>query len=63
MVLAPEVVTVGDPVVVPEYFEVGTDRITTPEPPAPGRPDLIGRLFTRQAELPSYRSHLTGALI
>jgi hypothetical protein len=33
IVFDPLVVTVGDPVVVPEYDEVGTDRITTPEPP------------------------------
>jgi hypothetical protein len=25
---------VGEPVVVPEYAEVGTEIITTPEPPA-----------------------------
>jgi hypothetical protein len=35
MVLEPEVVIVGEPVVVPEYLDVGTDKITTPEPPAP----------------------------
>jgi hypothetical protein len=34
-VLAPDVVTVGLPVVVPEYLVVGTDNITTPEPPFP----------------------------
>ena len=31
----PDVVTVGEPVVVPEYNDVGTDNITTPEPPVP----------------------------
>ena len=35
MVLEPLVVIVGDPVVVPEYLAVGTDRITTPDPPFP----------------------------
>ena len=35
IVLEPLVVTVGEPVVVPEYDAVGTDRITTPEPPVP----------------------------
>jgi hypothetical protein len=35
IVLEPEVVTVGEPVTVPEYDPVGTDRITTPEPPEP----------------------------
>ena len=25
--------TVGEPVVVPEYLDVGIDKITTPEPP------------------------------
>jgi hypothetical protein len=34
IVLEPLVVTVGEPVVVPEYDAVGTDKITTPEPPA-----------------------------
>ena len=34
MVLLPDVVTVGLPVVVPVYLAVGIDRITTPEPPA-----------------------------
>ena len=33
MVLLPDVVTVGLPVVVPEYLAVGIDRITMPEPP------------------------------
>jgi hypothetical protein len=33
IVLEPDVVTVGDPVVIPEYAAVGTERITTPEPP------------------------------
>ena len=33
IVLAPDVVTVGEPVVVPLYLVVGTDKITTPEPP------------------------------
>ena len=28
-------VTVGDPVVVPEYADVGSLRITIPEPPEP----------------------------
>ena len=35
MVLLPDVVTVGLPVVNPEYFVVGIDRITTPDPPCP----------------------------
>ena len=39
IVLLPDVVTVGEPVVVPVYDEVGTDNITTPEAPAP--PDLV----------------------
>jgi hypothetical protein len=34
IVFEPEVVTVGLPVVVPVYKELGTDKITTPEPPA-----------------------------
>jgi hypothetical protein len=34
IVFAPLVVTVGEPVVVPEYFAVGMDKITMPEPPA-----------------------------
>jgi hypothetical protein len=34
IVFAPLVVTVGEPVVVPEYLAVGIERITTPEPPA-----------------------------
>jgi hypothetical protein len=34
-VFEPLVVIVGLPVVVPVYAEVGTDKITTPEPPAP----------------------------
>ena len=38
--LAPDVVTVGLPVVVPEYLVVGTDNITTPEPPAAVHPDV-----------------------
>ena len=29
----PLVVTVGEPVVTPEYLAVGTERIITPEPP------------------------------
>ena len=33
IVLAPLVVTVGLPVVVPVYLAVGIDSITTPEPP------------------------------
>jgi hypothetical protein len=33
IVFAPLVVTVGLPVIVPEYLVVGTDNITTPEPP------------------------------
>ena len=33
MVLLPEVLTDGEPVVVPEYFAVGTEMMTTPEPP------------------------------
>ena len=35
IVLPPLVVTVGEPVVMPEYFDVGTLSITTPVPPAP----------------------------
>jgi hypothetical protein len=35
IVLEPEVVIVGLPVVVPEYLAVGTDNIITPEPPLP----------------------------
>jgi hypothetical protein len=35
IVLDPLVVIVGLPVVVPEYDAVGTEIITTPEPPAP----------------------------
>jgi hypothetical protein len=38
IVLLPDVVTVGEPVVVFEYDAVGTDRIITPEPPAPPNP-------------------------
>jgi hypothetical protein len=34
MVLVPDVVTVGEPVVVPVYSAVGKDNITTPEPPS-----------------------------
>ena len=34
IVLEPDVVIVGEPVVVPEYDAVGTEIITTPEPPA-----------------------------
>jgi hypothetical protein len=34
IVLEPDVVTVGLPVVVPVYDEVGTDKIITPDPPA-----------------------------
>jgi hypothetical protein len=34
IVLDPDVVIVGLPVVVPEYKIVGTDNIITPEPPA-----------------------------
>jgi hypothetical protein len=33
MVLLPEVVTVGEPVTVPVYLAVGTEKTTTPEPP------------------------------
>jgi hypothetical protein len=33
-VLLPDVVTVGEPVVIPEYLDVGIRIITTPEPPA-----------------------------
>jgi hypothetical protein len=36
--LLPDVVTVGEPVVVPVYDAVGTEIITTPEPPAPPVP-------------------------
>ena len=35
IVFAPLVVIVGEPVVVPEYLAVGTEIITTPEPPEP----------------------------
>ena len=35
MVLAPEVVIVGLPVDIPEYLAVGTEIMTTPEPPLP----------------------------
>ena len=35
IVFAPEVVTVGNPVVVPEYLLVGILNITTPLPPNP----------------------------
>jgi hypothetical protein len=35
IVLLPDVVIVGLPVVVPGYELVGTDNITTPDPPAP----------------------------
>jgi hypothetical protein len=35
IVLEPEVVIVGLPVVVPVYFDVGIEIITTPEPPDP----------------------------
>tara|TARA_R110002033_G_scaffold157581_1_gene193657 strand:+ start:568 stop:723 length:156 start_codon:yes stop_codon:yes gene_type:complete len=35
IVLDPDVETVGEPVVVPEYEAVGTLSITTPLPPAP----------------------------
>jgi hypothetical protein len=35
MVFAPDVVTVGLPVVIPEYLAVGIDKITIPEPPPP----------------------------
>jgi hypothetical protein len=35
MVFDPLVVTVGEPVVVPEYLFVGIDKMTTPEPPEP----------------------------
>jgi hypothetical protein len=31
----PEVVTVGEPVVVLEYDAVGTDKIIVPDPPVP----------------------------
>ena len=34
----PEVVTVGLPVVVPEYPIVGTFKITTPDPPFSAQP-------------------------
>jgi hypothetical protein len=40
IVLLPDVVTVGLPVVVPEYSPVFIERITTPEPPA--APGLFG---------------------
>ena len=47
MVFDPDVVTVGDPVVVPLYLDVGIERITTPLPPVPPyavdpAPDLAG---------------------
>jgi hypothetical protein len=35
IVSEPEVVIVGEPVVTPEYLAVGTESITTPEPPPP----------------------------
>jgi hypothetical protein len=35
IVFAPLVVTVGEPVDVFEYEDVGTERINTPLPPAP----------------------------
>jgi hypothetical protein len=35
IVFDPEVVIVGEPVVAPEYAEVGTERIITPDPPLP----------------------------
>jgi hypothetical protein len=38
IVLAPLVVTVGEPVNTPEYDAVGILRITTPEPPTPPGP-------------------------
>jgi hypothetical protein len=38
--LLPDVVTVGEPVVVEEYLAVGTLNITTPFPPAPDVPQL-----------------------
>jgi hypothetical protein len=34
-VFEPDVVTTGDPVVVPVYEAVGIRRITTPDPPFP----------------------------
>ena len=34
----PDVVTVGEPVVVPEYLAVGTLTTTIPEPPFPPFP-------------------------
>jgi hypothetical protein len=42
-VFEPLVVTVGEPVVVPVYRDVGIERITTPEPPvelAPAPPPV-----------------------
>jgi hypothetical protein len=39
IVLDPLVVMVGLPVVVPLYLDVGTERITTPEPPLAKLPD------------------------
>jgi hypothetical protein len=38
-VLLPDVVTVGLPVVVPVYLAVGTEMMTTPEPPLPPFPE------------------------
>ena len=35
IVFDPLVVTVGEPVTTPLYVEVGSDKITIPEPPAP----------------------------
>ena len=35
IVLLPEVDVEYVPVTVPEYFEVGTDKMTIPEPPEP----------------------------
>lgn len=35
IVLEPLVVTVGEPVVTPEYSAVGTEMMTTPDPPEP----------------------------
>jgi hypothetical protein len=43
IVFNPLVVTVGEPVVFPEYPEVGIDRITTPLPPLP--PAALPLLF------------------
>jgi hypothetical protein len=39
IVFEPVVVIVTDPVYSPEYVDVGTDNITTPDPPEPGVPN------------------------